>query len=126
MKNKMLCLLLLPVLLAGCSSTITNLTPSRYDRDPAGLYRVELEWRSNREAIRGDSLKAMAVVDFNTYPMRPVPLVEGRWEGFIPVPATQDLIHYHYKFDFMVNSVSQPEPDSMLSADYSLKIVPAK
>jgi hypothetical protein len=126
MNKKIFSLLLLPTLLAGCGSVITNLTPSSYVRDPSGNYRVEAEWASQREAIREGSFRPMVVVETNTYPMRAVPLVQDRWEGFIPVAADQDLIHFYYKFDFMINSVSEPRPDSLLSPEYSLKIVPSK
>jgi len=126
MKKKFFALLLLPALLAGCSSTITNLTPESYVRDPSGIYRVEAEWHSDRQAIRGDSFKPLVVVETNTYPMRPVPLVQDRWEGFISVPADQDLIHYHYKFDFMINTVSEARPDSLMSPDYPLRITAGK
>jgi hypothetical protein len=125
MNKAIFSLLLLPVLLAGCSS-ITNLTPSTQGRDPSGLYRVEAEWRSDRSEIRDGSFQPMVVVETNSYPMRPVPLVQDRWEGFVPIAADEDLIHYHYKFDFQVNAISQPQPDSLMSSDYSLRIVPAK
>ncbi len=125
MKKKIFALLLLPALLAGCSS-ITNLTPSSYARDPSGFYRVEAQWSSQREVIRQGSFNAVVLLEVKSYPMRPVPLVQDRWEGFIPVPAAEDLVHYHYKFDFLVDTVSQPRPDSLMSTDYSLKIVPAK
>jgi hypothetical protein len=33
---------------------------------------------------------------------------------------------YRYKFDFMVNSISKPHADSLMSPEYDLKIVGAK
>jgi hypothetical protein len=124
--KKYYALLLLPVLLAGCASSITNLTPTRYTRDPSGFYRFEAEWRSNRQAIRQDSFKPVVVINNDTVPMRPVPLVQDRWEAFVPVPPGAAAIRYHYKFDFMVNAVSAPRPDSLMSAEYQLKIADAK
>jgi hypothetical protein len=119
--NKYCLLLLLPVLLAGCSS-ITNLTPTEYPRSANGFYRVEAMWRSNRAVIRPDSFKPLVVVGFQDYPMRPVPLVEDRWEAFIPVPADQNYIHYHYKFDFMDDAFGKPKADSLMSASYGLAV----
>lgn len=121
--KKIFALLLVSVLLAGCSS-ITNLTPTRYPRDPRGFYRVEAEWNSNRQVVRPDSFEPQVVlINAQHFPMHPVPLVQDRWEAFIPVPADQDEIFYHYKFDFMINSFSKPQPDSLLSPEYKLKIV---
>jgi hypothetical protein len=54
--------------------------------------------------------------------MRPVPVVQDRWEAFVPVPADKDFILYRYKFDYEVNAISRPQPDSLMSAEYTLKI----
>ncbi|HZM04003.1 MAG TPA: hypothetical protein VFC44_13410 [Candidatus Saccharimonadales bacterium] len=123
--NNLLFLLLLAALVAGCS-TITNLTPSQYPRDPSGFYRVEAEWRSREQAIRPDSFQPVVLVDFNAYPMHPIPLVEDRWEAFIPIPANKDYILYRYKFDFMENAISKPCGNSVMSAGYELRIEPKK
>ncbi len=120
--KKIFALLLLPALLTGCSSII-NLTPSVYPRDSSGVYRLEAEWISNRQAIRADSFKPLVLVNSDTYTMKPVPMVLDRWEAMVPVPADKDAIHYHFKFDFMVNAISQPHPDSLMSPEYQLKIV---
>jgi len=115
-------LLMLSALLTGCTS-ITNLTPSHYPRDPSGFYRVEAEWYSNREAVREDSFKPVVLVGFtNTIPMQPVPLVADRWEAYIPVPADQDMVLYRYKFDFMDNAIGGPRANSMMSRDFELRI----
>jgi len=58
--------------------------------------------------------------------MRPVALVHDRWEAYIPVPPEKDSVLYRYKFDFMVNSISKPHADSLMSPEYDLKIVGAK
>ncbi len=119
--KKIFCLLLLPMLLAGCTS-ITNLTPSQYPRDPSGFYRVEAEWKSSRQAILPDSFQPLVMIGFNTFPMRPVPVVQDRWEAYVPVPADKDFVLYRYKFDFLVNSISKPHPDSLMSPEYTLKV----
>jgi len=119
--NKVCCLFLLSVLLAGCSS-ITNLTPSQYPRDPSGFYRVEAMWKSNRSVIRPDSFTPQVVVDFQNYPMKAVPLVKDRWEAFIPVPTDKDSVRYHYKFDFSDYAFGKPKGDSLMSASYLLSV----
>lgn len=123
--KKLFSLLLLPVLLAGCTS-ITNLSPSQYPRDPSGLYRVEAAWRSNDETVRPGTFQSVVVIGFDTYPMRPVPVVLDRWEALIPVPADKNSVLYRYKFDYEVDSISQPHPDSLMSQEYTLKITEKK
>jgi uncharacterized protein YceK len=119
--NKICFLLVLPLFLFGCSS-ITNLTPTEYPRSANGYYRVEAMWKSNRSVIRTNSFKPLVVVDLQTYPMRPVPLVEDRWEAFVPIPAGENNIHYHYKFDFVDDGWNKPKADSLMSATYSLNV----
>ena len=115
-------LLMLSALLTGCTS-ITNLTPSQYPRDPSGYYRVEAAWYSQKQAVRAGSFKPLVVVGgFTNYPMQAVPLVQDRWEAYVPVPADKDLIIYHYKFDFMENAIGGPRANSLMSSDYELKI----
>jgi hypothetical protein len=115
-------LVLLSALLTGCTS-ITNLSPSTYPRDASGYYRVEAAWYSQKEAIREGSFKPLVVLDsYNTYPMRPVPLVADRWEAYIPVAADKDLVLYHYKFDFMEDHMGGPRANSLMSRDYELHV----
>jgi hypothetical protein len=123
--KKLFCLLLLPVLLAGCT-TITNLAPSQYPRNDTGNYRVEAEWSSRRSAIIPDSFQPLVVIGFNTYPMRPVAVVQDRWEAFIPVAADTNIVLYRYKFDFKVDAIGKPHWDSLMSPEYSLKITDKK
>jgi uncharacterized protein YceK len=119
--NKLCLLLLLPAVLAGCSS-ITNLTPTQYPRSSSGYYRVEAMWKSKSSVIDPGSFKPLVVVGFQSYPMRPVPLVEDRWEGFIPIPGTESYVNYHYKFDFLNDGFGKPKPDSLMSGNYELSI----
>jgi hypothetical protein len=116
-------LLMLSALLTGCTTSITNLAPSHYQREPSGYYRVEAEWSTRREVVRPDSFKPLVVVNgVETYPMQRVPLVADRWQAYIPVPANQDMILYHYKFDFLDDAFGGPRPNSIMSRDYELHV----
>jgi hypothetical protein len=113
---------MLSALLTGCTSII-NLAPSHYPRDPSGYYRVEAQWTTHRTVVRPDSFKPLVVINgANTYPMQPVPLVSQRWQAFIPVPPDQDMVLYHYKFDFLDDTFDGPRPNSLMSRDYELHI----
>lgn len=112
-------------LLCGCSS-IANMTPSRYPRSENGYYRVEAQWNSNSEAIRGNSFQPTVVVGLTNYPMTRVPLVQDRWEAYIPAPAGENEIVYHFRFDYTMNGFYHPKQGSADSPDYTLKIVDKK
>ena len=119
--------LFLPVvlLLAGCTTAqFTRLTPNQQYRNPSGVYTVEVEFNSQRQVLRWDSIKPYIVANGTAYPMRQVPLVKSRWEGEIPVPPGVNEVKYRFKFDYLSNTLGQnPQPSSEASQSYNLQIV---
>ena len=123
MMKKILPLLLLPLLLSGCTATFTNLTPHQQLRNPNNLYQVEVAFNSREQALRWKSIKPQIVIGGETYPMKQTVLMNNRWEGLVPVPAGKASVHYHYKFDFESNGFGKPIPNSTSSPEYLLRIV---
>jgi hypothetical protein len=121
--KKILLLLVLPLALAGCSSTIVNLTPSRLTRNSDGTYHLEAAWRTSEQAIRPETIKPSVVVGLESYPMRPELVVSDRWEAFVPVPADQQLLHYRFRFDFSRNKIPAAVQDNKWSQGFTLQIV---
>ena len=118
-------LLFLPVLLlAGCTSaTFTRLSPNLQPRNSNNLYPVEVEFNSQQQALRWDSIKPFVIADGQAYELRPVPMVQNRWEGLLPVPAGQNEAKYRFKFDYLYNNFnSAPQPNSESSPNYVMKI----
>lgn len=116
--------LLAAALLVGCgtTSTVTQLSPRTQTRNAEGLYPVEVEFRSNMQALRKETLKPYLQVGENSYPMRRTPRLAHRWETLLPVPATTNAVTYRVKVDFEYNSFPSPKPDSVLSQPYQLQI----
>ena len=69
--KKILMLGILPLALAGCTSTITNLTPAHAMRSSDDTYRVEASWRTTEQAIRLETISPSVMVGTDFYPMRP-------------------------------------------------------
>ena len=111
------------LLLAGCASQLTNLTPQQQVRNTNNLYTVEVAFDSRQQTIRWQSIQPKILVGKESYDMRPTPFMTNRWEGQIPVPPGTSMIHYRYKFDFRYNRMGEPGKDSALSSDYALKIL---
>ncbi len=111
-------------MMAGCgtTSTVTQLSPRTQIRNAEGLYPVEIEFRSNMQALRKETLKPYLQVGEDNYPMRRTPRMEHRWETLLPVPATNSLVNYKVKVDFEYNAIPSPKPDSVLSPPYQLQI----
>lgn len=111
-------------LLAGCGTTssITQLSPRTQTRNAEGLYAVEIEFVSNMQALKKETIKPYLQVGENNYPMRRTPRLEHRWETLLPVPASTNQINYRVKVDFEYNAIPAARPDSALSAPYQLQI----
>lgn len=126
MLKKVLPVLMAPLLLAGCATTFTNLTPLQQPRNEKNLYPVEVAFTTRQQSLRWSSIKPQIMVGTEYYQMRPTPLMTNRWEGLLPVSANTDIVHYRYKFDFEYNTLGHPKPDSALSPEYTLHVLESK
>jgi hypothetical protein len=122
MASKHLLLLSLPLLLAGCAGTLTNLTPRQQDRNANNLYPVEVAFTSRQQSLRWETIRPNVVVGSEFYQMRPTLLMPNRWETLVPVPAGANIVHYHFKFDFEYQTMKERKPDSAKSRSYTLQI----
>jgi hypothetical protein len=112
------------LLLAGCASTFTELTPLQQPRNSNNLYPVEVAFNSTQESLRWETIQPFVLANGETYPLRQVPLVHNRWEGFVPVPPGVNSIDYRFKFAYKYNSVgAPPQAASAISPVYKLNIV---
>lgn len=119
-------LLSLPLLLAGCAGTFTNLTPTRQPRNADNLYPVEVQFNSRQQTLRWHTIKPFVLVNGELLPMRQTVLMKNRWEGLVPVPAGSSKVSYRYKFEFESTKFGGFENDSALSPKYELKVLEAK
>jgi len=126
LKKKLLPLLFAPLLLAGCTATFTNLTPTTQTRNKENLYPVEVAYNTRQQALRWDSIRPRIQVGDKYYEMRPTLLMTNRFEGAIPVAPGTETVRYRYKFDFKYNDFGAPMADSSLSPEYTLRIVEGK
>lgn len=123
MLKRFLPVLFLPLLIAGCTTTFTNLTPHQQPRNTNNLYQVEVALSTRQASLLWESIKPQIIAGDESYPMRPTPLLTNRWEGLLPVSAGTSLVHYRYKFDFEDRAFGQPRPDSAMSPLYTLRIL---
>lgn len=109
--------------LSGCTTTITNITPSHVPRNANNLYPFEVELQTAQATIRESSMKAFVVIGETMYPMQPVQMLKNRWETLIPVPASTNYVYYRYKFDYTYDRIPKAGESSRLSPTYQLEIV---
>jgi len=123
MFKRALAVLAAPLLLAGCTTTFTNLTPQTQVRNAEHLYPVEVSFVSPQQTLRWETIRPQIVIGKDFYPMRATPVMTNRWEGLVPIPADKNLVHYRYKFDFQFNRMGAPGNDSALSPEYTVKVI---
>lgn len=100
------------------------MTPGVQPRNTNNLYPVEVGFDSRQQSIRWDSIQPFVLVNGQPFPMRPVPMVQNRWEGLVTVPPATSSITYRFKFDYLYNTFGDvPQKDSAWSPSYTLKIV---
>ena len=76
MLKRFLPVLFVPLLLAGCATTFTNLTPQHQIRNANNLYPVEVALDTRQQTLRWESIKPQIVVGEEFYSMRPTLLVK--------------------------------------------------
>jgi hypothetical protein len=123
MFKKSLPLLSLSLLLAGCATQLTNLTPQQQVRTANNLYPVEVAFDSRQQTIRWETIQPKIVVGTKFYDMHPTAFMTNRWEGLIPVRPETTIVHYRYKLDFTYNRMGKPGNDNVVSKEYTLRIL---
>jgi hypothetical protein len=115
---------LLAVITAGCAtSRVTNLTTTRQQRNPTGMYPIEFVWDSNQQSIIQSSIKPFVMVGYDFYPMRPSLGISNRWETVIPVGADKTSVIYQFKVEYQYRDFGKPQKSSRLTPSYRLEIV---
>jgi hypothetical protein len=119
-------LCLLVVWLTGCTTTrITNLTPSRLPRKENDQYSFAVEYASRQQSLIRDSIQAYVIIGGERYPMERIPMLNNRWETLVPVPPDQDVVTYHYRFDYQYRGIPERRSDSKESRYYQLFLLDA-
>ena len=112
------------LLLTGCAAQFTRLTPLQQQRNSNNLYPVEVAFNSQQQSLRWETIQAYVIADGQSYPLRPVAMVQNRWEGLVPVPAGVNAVNYRFKFDYKYNAVGTgPKSNSSFSPVYKLTIM---
>ena len=111
------------LLLAGCATQLTNLTPLQQIRDTNNLYRVEVAFDTRQQTVRWQSIQPKIIVGQESYDMHATPFMTNRWEGLIPVPPGVNSVRYHYRLDFNYNRMGEPGHDNAISREYTLRIL---
>ena len=107
----------------GCSTTITNLTPSQLPRNANNHYPFEVSFDTTQKTVRENTIQPYVLIGTQLYPMQPTPMLKSRWEAQVPVPASTNYVYYRYKFDYQFDRIPTPGESSRLSPTYQLEIV---
>ena len=117
-----LCLLLAAAALAGCVTTVTNLTATTQHRNANNLYLIEYQWDTTQQTIKPETIQPYVIVGFDTYEMRPTLRMTNRWEALVPISADKSAINYRFKVDYEYARFGPPGKSSKNSPEYKLYI----
>ncbi len=109
---------------SGCTSRITNLTPTALPRETSGLYHFEAEWTSTQRSrdLRADTIRAWVVLDHKFYPMERVPRLADRWESEVPISTNTRAAYYYFKWDYETAGFGHNNPNSLRSKLYRVEV----
>jgi hypothetical protein len=105
-------------------TTVTNLTASRLPRKANGQYGFSVDFDTRQRTLIKDTLRVSVVVGENTFPMERTPLLTNRWETLVPIPATQDVLTYRYRFEYDYKAIPDIRSTVRDSNVYQLYIQP--
>jgi hypothetical protein len=113
------------VLAAGCTSRMSNLTPTASPRETSGLYHFETEWTSTQRTrnLRQSDIQAFVVIDEKVHPMERIPGMANRWEADVPLPPGKNPVFYHFKWEYVTAGFGANLPNSTRSEVYRLEVV---
>jgi len=123
MRKRFFWLAILPVLVAGCAARFTNLTPGVMSRSTNNLYQVSVKFSSRQQTLDWKTIQAYVQIQTNLIPMEPTPFMTNRWEAYIYIPPSVNLISYRYLFKYETRAFGPRKQDSAASQYYTLKIV---
>ncbi|HAB19929.1 MAG TPA: hypothetical protein PLX89_17905 [Verrucomicrobiota bacterium] len=109
-------------LVNGCTPTSTNLTPRNVARTPSDVYHFETQWETSRRGVSGSDVQAYVVIRDTMYPMKRVAGTVDRWEADVPVPPSQTVIPYQFKYDYTYPTLTKRKVSSDLSPQYFLDL----
>jgi len=109
----------------GCTSRVTNLTPSALPRESSGLYHFEAEWKSTQRSLnlRAGDIHGYVVVGEKFHPLERVPLMTNRWEADVPLPAGKNPVFYRFKWDYGTAGFGRVNTNSTRSREYRLELL---
>jgi len=115
----------LALVLTGCSTAFTNLTPRTQPRNDTGLYPVEVAWDCNFESLKKDTVRATVESESGSqkFKMNKTTLMPNRWETLISVPPGTNVVNYRVRIDFEYYGIPVVKSDSSLSPPYTLRIL---
>jgi hypothetical protein len=109
----------------GCTSHVSNLTPTGLPQEASGLYHFETEWVTTQRTVgmRASDIKAYVVIDEQMHPMQRVPNMTNRWEADVLLPKGKNPIYYYYKWDYPTAGWGgRDNPNSRRSQPYRLEL----
>ncbi|MSU46282.1 MAG: cell surface protein [Lacunisphaera sp.] len=87
---------LLLLVLTGCNSTITNLTPDTVPANPSQIYTITASFRPVNSQIDVSSIAPRIIIDGQNYKMTKSAVGSDIWEFEYQIPAGRAAVSYYF------------------------------
>lgn len=110
---------------SGCfTSKFTNLVPTVIQRNPTGVYPIEMTYKPSIGVRPLDNVRAEVEINREFIPMAPSEEFGDRWEVEVEIPDGQEIVPFRYKLVYQRGGNRYaPRIQSDLSDRYTLRIV---
>lgn len=95
--------LCLSLLLCGCKTTFTNLTPQQVPQNPSGIYTLSFAAKIGESDVAKDSIEGFITIDGERHPMRETSPGSRVFEYEYAIPQNRQHATYFYEMQYKVN-----------------------
>lgn len=107
---------------AGCTPTISNLTPKRVPQNPSGIYTLSMTPRSFDGTVIKDTYQAFIVIRGEEHKMRPSPLGEGIFDYDFRMPEGLNEAYYYYILRYYKDQRGNPSKREIKSDMFTFRL----
>lgn len=112
----------LGLLVAGCTPTISDLTPNRVPQNPSGIYTLSMTPRSFDGTVVDGTYEAFIVIRGQEHKMRPSPMGEGIFDYDFSMPEGLNEAYYYYILRYYKNQRGNAKPREIKSKKFRFRL----
>ncbi|OIO58998.1 MAG: cell surface protein [Verrucomicrobia bacterium CG_4_10_14_3_um_filter_43_23] len=110
-------------LLAGCGTTVSNLTPKQVPQNPSGIYAMSMSTHIPDADVIRPTVESRIVIDGQEHPMSLKPGSRNIYVYEYDMPEDQNEAKYYYLINYDVLYGSKSKPKELKSELYEMQLI---